>query len=266
MTERSVLCVDDESGVLQSLKRLLRKEDYRLLVTDSPEKAFGILGEHDVHLIISDQRMPMTLGTQFLTEVKQRFPHIVRCILSGYAELDHVVSAINEGEIYRFFVKPWDDAGLKEGIRECLVHYETEEALRQDSLSLQQKAKNLSQEKRLATERALVQEAALESSRQMLDQLPTPVFALNDQGLVIFCNEYFRQQWADSMGIHLGGFVPKQVLGVVNAETKVKRTRNFVTAKGLELHLSCRKIDDGSQVLSIVTVTPVSGFMRGVQP
>ncbi len=119
----TVLCVDDEVNILHSLKRLLRKEPYKLLTANCADEAFEILKQNEVQLILSDQRMPEMTGTELLKEVKKKYPNIVRVILSGYADLSVILEAINEGEIYRFLSKPWNDNELKTTIKQCLEHY-----------------------------------------------------------------------------------------------------------------------------------------------
>ena len=72
-----------------------------------------ILAQHEVGVVISDQRMPGMSGVEFLTQVKELYPQTIRIVLSGYADLDSVTAAINQGAIYKFFVKPWDNNILR---------------------------------------------------------------------------------------------------------------------------------------------------------
>jgi response regulator RpfG family c-di-GMP phosphodiesterase len=117
--ERTVLLVDDEAHVLAALTRTLRRDGYTILTAPSARAAFDLLALHPVQVVISDQRMPEMNGTEFLRRVKLLYPDTVRMILSGYAELEMIISAINTGEIYRFFTKPWDDEGLRAAVREA---------------------------------------------------------------------------------------------------------------------------------------------------
>jgi len=118
----TVLCVDDEVNILRSLKRLLRKEDYRLLTASSGEQGLEILKENAVNLVISDQRMPGMSGIEFLARVKEEYPDIIRAILSGYTEVDAIMDSINRGHIYKFLLKPWNDQNLILDIRQALEH------------------------------------------------------------------------------------------------------------------------------------------------
>jgi len=118
----TLLLVDDEENILASLRRLLRKEGYRILSATSGEAGLAILDTEKVDVIISDQRMPHMIGTVFLRQARERSPHSVRMILSGYTDLDSVTDAINDGAVYKFLTKPWDDEILRLAVREALQH------------------------------------------------------------------------------------------------------------------------------------------------
>jgi EAL domain-containing protein (putative c-di-GMP-specific phosphodiesterase class I)/CheY-like chemotaxis protein len=117
--DETLLLLDDEPNILNALRRLLRREGYRILATTSPQEAFELLAQHRVQVIISDQRMPEMSGTEFLSRVKQIYPDTVRIVLSGYTDLQSITEAINRGAIYRFLVKPWDDEELRQQVREA---------------------------------------------------------------------------------------------------------------------------------------------------
>jgi diguanylate cyclase (GGDEF)-like protein/PAS domain S-box-containing protein len=120
---RTLLLLDDEPNVLAALVRLLRRDGYTILSAGTPQQAFELLAMHEVQVIVSDQRMPVMSGTEFLSRVKKLYPGTIRIILSGYTELESVLNAINRGEIYRFYTKPWDDAALREAIREAFDYH-----------------------------------------------------------------------------------------------------------------------------------------------
>lgn len=119
----TLLLVDDEENVLSALKRLLRKDGYRILTATSAKEALELLALHTVHVIVSDQRMPRMSGTELFSRVKELYPNTVRIILSGYTELNSVTEAINQGSIYRFFTKPWIDTDLQHEIKNAFVHF-----------------------------------------------------------------------------------------------------------------------------------------------
>lgn len=122
--QRTLLLLDDESAVLTALRRVFAYEGYRLLLTTSTSEALELLALHQVGVILADQRMPEMSGTAFFRRVKQSFPDSVRMILSGYTDLDTLADAINEGAIYKFLTKPWDNEQLREQVRDAFRYYE----------------------------------------------------------------------------------------------------------------------------------------------
>ena len=115
----TILLVDDEPNILKSLSRLLRREGYTILTATSPATGFELLAKHHVQVVISDQRMPDMSGAEFLSRVRQLYPHTVRLVLTGYTDLESVTGAINRGAVYKFLTKPWDDDQLRDQIREA---------------------------------------------------------------------------------------------------------------------------------------------------
>ena len=118
----TVLFVDDEINILKALQRLLRSEDMTVLSASRGEEALAMLEQHEVQVVVSDQRMPEMRGVDFLSRVRERRPDVVRMMLTGYTEMDVAVDAINRGEIYRLITKPWNDDELKATIRQAFDH------------------------------------------------------------------------------------------------------------------------------------------------
>ena len=119
----TLLLVDDDPKTLRALALLLDGDGYRVLTALSAEKGFELLALEDVHVILCDERMPGMTGTEFLNRVKDLHPDALRLMLSGYADDDSLIGAINRGEVYRYYTKPWDAEQLREGLREAFRHY-----------------------------------------------------------------------------------------------------------------------------------------------
>jgi two-component system, NtrC family, response regulator HupR/HoxA len=107
METRTILFVDDEERILSSLKRGLMDEPYNLLFADSGKNALELLEHNEVHVIVTDMRMPEMSGLQLLKIVKKKYPNIARLVLSGYTQVGTLLTAINQGEIFKFITKPW---------------------------------------------------------------------------------------------------------------------------------------------------------------
>lgn len=121
---QSVLFVDDEPNITRSIKYILRKEAYEVLSANSADEALNMLEQKPVDVVISDEHMPGMSGTKLLSIIKQEYPHTVRIIMTGNASLETAVAAINEGEIYRFLIKPCNGLDLAISIRQALQHKE----------------------------------------------------------------------------------------------------------------------------------------------
>jgi PAS domain S-box-containing protein len=122
--QRHLLLVDDEAGILQALRRVLRRDGYVIHLAASAEDGLAILVKEPIGVIVSDQRMPVMTGSEFLSKVKEMRPDTIRIVLSGYTELNSITDAINKGAIYKFLTKPWDDDLLREHIAEAFFRFE----------------------------------------------------------------------------------------------------------------------------------------------
>lgn len=131
--QSSVLFVDDEANVLNALRRSLRKEPYELFFAQGPEEALDLLKEKEIDLVVSDHLMPAMDGLSFLKLVKSLYPGIIRIILTGHADLQMTIQAINEGEVFRFLTKPWNDIELKVTLRHI---FEYVDLLRENQMLL----------------------------------------------------------------------------------------------------------------------------------
>lgn len=129
----TLLLVDDETNILNALSRTLRRDGYRILTATCADDALDILGREDVHVIVSDQRMPGSSGTEFLRKVKDIYPESMRIVLSGYTDLDAVTEAINQGAVYKFLTKPWNDEDLRMQIRGAFRRHKSHVSARDQS-------------------------------------------------------------------------------------------------------------------------------------
>lgn len=121
-----ILLVDDEVNVLSSLTRALFDEPYQVTCAKSGEEALELMSRQPFKLVVSDERMFGMQGSELLAIVKERYPDTLRILLTGHATLEAAMKAVNQGEIYRFFTKPWNDTELKFAIRSAIERYDLE--------------------------------------------------------------------------------------------------------------------------------------------
>jgi DNA-binding NtrC family response regulator len=116
----AILFVDDEKSILETLRRLFRKSNYQCHFAQSGREALEILENNVIDIVVSDMKMPEMTGDQLLKEVSERFPETIRIVLSAFAEDDIVMNAINQGRIWGFIHKPWNNQELLQTIEHAV--------------------------------------------------------------------------------------------------------------------------------------------------
>ncbi len=155
-----ILVVDDEPANLRSLARLFR-EEYEVLTAESGQQALDLLGQHDVALLITDQRMPGMEGIELLKKTVPIRPRMVRMILTGYTDVDALVEAINCGQVYRYVTKPWNNEDLRMTVKRALEHFEANKETYELALSNERLVSRIREIQQLATLDHLSQPAAI---------------------------------------------------------------------------------------------------------
>lgn len=130
----TVLCVDDEVNILKSMKRLLYKQNYQLLLAESGAKALEIMQQNEVNVIISDMKMPAMSGAELLEKVAISSPDTYRVLLTGYSDMESTIDAVNKGKIHRYLQKPWNNEEIIQTIEEGLEKVR----LKNENVKLQQ--------------------------------------------------------------------------------------------------------------------------------
>lgn len=193
--QRTLLLIDDEENIVAALRRLLRAEGWLLLSASSAEQALQLMARHEVDVILSDQRMPGMTGVELLRRAKQLYPETIRLVLSGYTELQSITDAINEGAIYKFLAKPWDDEQLRAHLREAFAMKEMADQNRRLDEELKSANRELAELNRrlqalLSAQREQNKRevGSRQAVQELLDAVPVPVFGIDDEGLVVFAN------------------------------------------------------------------------------
>ncbi len=145
-----LLLVDDEPGIVKALARVFRQENYEVVTAGNGNEGLARLAEGPFQLVISDFMMPGMDGAHFLREVKQRSPDTIRIMLTGHANTDAVMGAINDGAVYKFILKPWNDDDLRVTVALALEQFDLLARNRQLKSENAQKAKEISALSRLA--------------------------------------------------------------------------------------------------------------------
>ncbi len=150
----SVLIVDDEPHICKSLSRLFSMDGFSVLTAPSADKAMEMIASHPVGVVISDYRMPGTTGLDLMIQIRNTHPEILRILLTAFSEKKILEKAINQGEIYRFFNKPWNEDELLDAVRRAM-------SLRQSRLSQQQQVSTALRQSNMETVMAIAEAVEL---------------------------------------------------------------------------------------------------------
>ncbi|MFZ2269884.1 MAG: response regulator [Azonexus sp.] len=245
---RTLLMVDDEVSILSSLKRLFRRDGYRLLTAGSGAEGLAVLADNVVDIVISDQRMPNMTGVEFLRQVKQRYPETVRIVLSGYTELNSITDAINEGAIFKFLTKPWDDEQLRADIQEAFQFKELADENRR--LAVQLGAANQQLQRLLEENRRQLQidQVVLGVVQEILQAVPLPVLGFDDAGLIVSANQEAEQLFAGGSSL-IGAFADEVLPPGLLAVARDSRPDGVWQDKGVSWRTRYRRLggDAGSR-------------------
>jgi response regulator RpfG family c-di-GMP phosphodiesterase len=167
--KRTVLCVDDEPGILSALKRALRAPDIAVITATSGAQALEFMAELPVDLLISDMRMPIMDGAQLLARTCREWPDTVRILLTGHSDTAATILAVNRGRIFRYLQKPWDEQELVEAVRDGLElrqRLKDEARLLSMSAVQEEQLRQLNEELRQLQEQHAADRRSSDSARQ----------------------------------------------------------------------------------------------------
>lgn len=267
---RTLLLVDDEENILRALTRVFRRDGYTLLTANSGEAGLDLLAQHEVGVVISDQRMPEMTGVEFLNRVKKQYPDTLRIVLSGYTELKSVTDAINQGAVYKFLTKPWEDDLLRKQVEEAFAHYELRNenrrlttALQQSNAELAALNRDLEQRVEEKTHELRLNLHALSIAHDVLEQFPLAVLGIDDSGMIAIANRTAHQMAGAPVGGLLGVMadtvLPPALRAAIHTLPQPESTTVTVEfATGQRTELWCHYLDETAHARGrIVVLRPV---------
>lgn len=228
----SVILVDDEPGILESLKRVFRREPYRFTCAASGAEGLRLVSETpEVAVILSDQRMPGMSGTRFLAGTRQVAPDAVRMLLTGHSDMESAISAMNEGGASRYLSKPWRDTELIQAVRDGVQQYHLiQERRRQRGAANRQnealQERNSSLKDRIVSQTARIREqiGKMESlNRRLLANYDGIIESL--AALIDIRSPYLKQHSANTAALSAGIATS---LGMSRDEIKTIRTAGLL--------------------------------------
>jgi len=248
----SILIVDDERSILNSLHRLFRKEGYNILTAESGEQGLKVLSNNRIDLIISDQRMPGMSGVEFLRRAKERYPDIIRIILSGYVDIETITSGVNEGNIYKFILKPWNDEELKIAVARALEQHDLiienrrlTEMIKRQNEELKILNQKLQREVEKKTQEVIIADHVLLLAQEILENLPISVVGIDKEGMIAQINNTFLRIYGSNaryyLGLRIDEVFPDDICKMIIKTIQTKQTQKLSTKsyKGFSFSVEC---------------------------
>ena len=248
----NLLCVDDEDGIMRSLKRLLRSENFNVLTASSGVEALEILEQTPVQVLVADQRMPDMSGIELLEKVKCRYPQVVRVVLSGFADIATILESINKGEVFRYLGKPWNDEELKTMLRQCFDQYNLEqenkellaivnrqnEQLAKLNGALELQVANQQQDLDDTADDLAQVETGLKVLHGVVQNIPLPLFGVDEHGQIVIANSRaidiagdkvaIGNTLADLVGSDVDSQIREQILNPQNSAPAEQQSADLI--------------------------------------
>ena len=252
---RTILVVDDETNIRKSIQRVFRSSDYRVLTAGDGFEALDILNNNDVGVIISDHRMPNMDGTELFTQIRHLHPKIMRIMLTGYNDVDNVTDAINNGGVYKFLTKPWEDAELVDAVESAFEIYEMDARNERLAGRLRQLNTQLEKEVEQKSRVLNLNMRTLQTSQDIIDSLPMSIVCFGDDGIVVEANKqacHFFGEGHALVGMPFGQVLPKSIIDLFTTQSDTPVFR--------EIAISAAKVLVYA-VTSFESISGASGFI-----
>ncbi len=260
--DSKILFVDDEPNVLKALTRMFLEEPYTVRTAASGQEGLEVLEKEEVQIVISDYRMPSMNGVEFLREVRLRKPQTIRIVLSGYADIAYIVAAINEGQIYKFIPKPWNDDELKVTVANAVELYDLYEEKQNLATQLKQKndeltslnseLANLLEEKSRNLE---FRSKVVVAYQNILDSISVGILGVDLNDIIVLCNSTWTRltstPWS-ILGQDVANHIPNEVAAFIQEVHTCKRLRRKMTVNGVRGILSGVLMDNEDNQKGII--------------
>lgn len=246
-----MLIVDNDKNVANSVRRLLSAYDYPSVIAMDVDEAIQTLKDRpDICLVVSDQRLPTASGSDLFTQIAETFPSVKCILLTGYPDVESIRKIVNQGNIFRFLLKPWDDDELLGCVQDAFRIYQVEqenELLKKDLAALN---RNLSASIEQKTRVLQMNIQSLKRYETIVDQLPIGIVCIGPDNLVALANRQFCQDFGFSTPVE--GIPYQRVL----PEIMHPLVENFVsdkyintTSNGKKMNITTKDVNIDNQIL-----------------
>lgn len=273
---KTLLIVDDEPNVIKAFKRLFFDSEYEILTAGSGDEGLQVLVEKDIPLVISDYRMPGMSGVEFLSRVKELYPETIRMILSGYADVVATVEAINDGHVYKFIGKPWNDQELLTTVLRAFEQYQLQKEnaglyvqLQNRNRALEELTRSLEQKVTMRTRDLEMKNRALQVAQNILNHLPVGVMGVDSQFTVVYQNDALKE-FVDIGRLELGAGLKTVSVGEIDSTVTLtlgtETTRFTVLKENSSVGMICTPLPKQAGVICLFMSLKVDHFGDPGQP
>jgi response regulator RpfG family c-di-GMP phosphodiesterase len=269
-SNNTLLLVDDEPNVLKSLRRLLIDTDYKVYSAESAENAWEFLEKEKIQLVISDYRMPGMNGVEFLNKVRAKYPETIRIILSGYADVMAIVDAINDGQVYRFITKPWNDQELLTSIMRAFEQYKLQEEnaklyaeLQNRNAELQDLAKTLEEKVTARTRDLELKNRALHIAQNIMAMLPVGILGVDSSETVVYMNSNLQKYISIDnikLGLPMDDSIPENVVAALNYSFEKMEAVYAVVDREKSMGVICTPLPSGEGAIGLFTYLDIRKY------
>jgi FixJ family two-component response regulator len=251
-----ILYVDADENARKAFCQLfVADEGYEISVAESAAAGLMVLEEQSARLVVADFCIPEMDGVQFLIKVCEKWPDTLRIVLAGYADTDSVVEAINQGQIYKFVPKPWNDEELKSTILTILQHQDLQQEnarlhkeLQIKNTQLEAINENLEQMVAQRTGALEIRNKVLKIAQGVLDVLPVAVFGIDAEQMIVQCNDFacelFPAGFMGPLGRDRHDVFPDEVNRVVDLIEADHTPSVLVAVKKRNYRVEVRRLDE----------------------
>jgi FixJ family two-component response regulator len=188
----TILVVDDDANVAKSVKRLLLEYNFTALTASTSQQALETLNnEHNISVVIADQRMPLMNGVDLFEEMQKTHPCVKRILLTGYTEIEALRQAVNLGGIFKLLLKPWEDKELIECVEESVKAFQYGQEIEASKQELAKMKFELESTVTHNTRILNMNIQSLQRYEKVVEQLPIGIIGIGEDGMVILTNQQF---------------------------------------------------------------------------
>lgn len=216
---KKMLLVDDEPNITRSIMRICRNRGYEIFIASSAAEALEIIAAEKIQVVLSDQLMPQMTGSEMFERIQEKFPSVVRILLTGYTAIEGLTSAVNKGAVFRILFKPWDDDNLLKTIDDAFDYYFVKDHNKQLTEELTELNANLETKVAEKTRELTLHLKRLQLSQKLFELLPSFSIGISDDMYIVNANKKAHELLDSNalIGQEINKSIPEEIIALINS-------------------------------------------------